>query len=418
MLTTLIPPKVVLLVSPFAGYERSLLRGIARYARFRGPWVFYLSGDHPRLPLPRMEARGGLPLEFRRVAPARGRYGLPDLHRLGATGFIGRIQTAAIAKTVLGSGLPAIAMDLSEEQLAPGNLLADIPEIRPDSGEAGRLAAEHLLERGFRHLAFCGYAGRNWSDWREQGFRRRLEEAGLPCHVYQPPRKASLLPWPREQASVRDWLQGLPKPLGVMACNDVRGRHIIETCAVAGIHVPDEVAVVGVDEDRLLCELSNPPLSSVALNAEQGGYQAAELLDRMMSGEENRRQTILVEPLWVVARRSTEVIAVEDRHVSHTLRYIRDHARQPIGVSEVVKQSELSRRALEIRFQGAMGRSIRQEIERVRLALTRQLLVETNLPAWKIAEAAGFGSVSYLSKVFHRQMGMTLARYRREQRGR
>jgi LacI family transcriptional regulator len=412
------PPKVVLLMSSLAGYERGLLRGIARYARFRGPWVFYLSGDHPALPLPRMEAFGGLPFEIRSVSSKRASRDLPDLRRLGATGFIGRIQTPAVAARVLDSGLPAIALDLTQEQLAAGHPLAQIPQVRPDSVEAGRLAAEHLLERGFRHFAFCGYAGRNWSQWREEGFRRRLEAAGLACHVYQPPQRGRPLPWPREQPAVIQWLGGLPKPLGVMACNDVRGRQVIEACAVDGIHVPDDVAVVGVDEDRLLCELSNPPLSSIALNAEQGGYQAAELLDRMMSGEQAAANTILVEPLWVVARRSTEVVAVEDRHVSRALRFIRDHARQPIGVNEVVKQSELSRRALEIRFQSAMGRSIRQEIERVRLAWTRQLLVETHLPAWKIAEAVGFASVSYLSKVFHRESGMTLARYRRDRRER
>lgn len=412
------PPKVVLLMSSFAGYERGLLRGIARYARFRGPWVFYLSGDHPALPLPRMEAFGGLPFELRRVSGSRQDRSLPDLGSLGAAGFIGRIQTPAIAATVLDSGLPAIALDLSEEQLAADNPLSQIPQIRPDSTAAGRLAAEHLLERGFRNFAFCGYAGRNWSRWREEGFRLRVEQSRLTCHVYQPPRKGAPLPWPREQPGVIEWLRGLPQPLGVMACNDVRGRHVIEACAVGKIHVPDDVAVVGVDEDRLLCELSNPPLSSVALNAEQGGYQAAELLDRMMTGETRQPQTILVEPLWVVARRSTDVIAVEDRHVSHALRFVRDHARQPIGVNDVVKQSELSRRALEIRFQAEMGRSIRQEIERVRLAWTRQLLLETSLPAWKIAAAAGFGSVSYLSKVFHRESGVTLARYRREHRDR
>ena len=406
------PPRIVLLMSSFAGYERGLLRGIARYGRFRGPWVFFLSGDHPSLPLPRMEAFDGMPFELHRVSGSRQDRALPDLRGLGATGFIGRIQTEAVARTVLASGVPAIAMDLSEEQLAPQSPLAQVPEIRPDSGKAGRMAAEHLLERGFRNFGFCGYPGRNWSQGREEGFVGRLAEAGRACDVYRPRRKLGSQPWHREQPAVIAWLRALPKPVGVMTCNDVRGRQVIEACAVDKIHVPDEVAVVGVDEDRLLCELSNPPLSSVALGAEQGGFQAAEMLDRMMSGEATSRQTILVEPLWVVARRSTEVIAVEDRYVAHALRFIRDHGREPIGVGEVVRQSELSRRALEIRFQRQMGRSIREEIQRVRLAWTRQLLVETSLPAWKIAGAVGFGSVSYLSKVFHRASGVTLARYR------
>ncbi|MBN1393877.1 MAG: substrate-binding domain-containing protein, partial [Pirellulales bacterium] len=210
--------------------------------------------------------------------------------------------------------------------------------------------------------------------------------------------------------------QSLPKPLGVMACNDVRGRQIIEACALGGLSVPHDVAVVGVDEDPLLSELSNPPLSSVALNAEQGGYQAAKLLDDLMSGRQKRRQTLFVEPLWVVTRLSTDVFAVEDREVAAAVAYIRNHAKHPIGVGDVVKQIALSRRALEIRFHRILGRSPREEIERVRLDWTKRLLVETDLPFEKVADCAGFGSLSYLSKVFHRVVGATLSHYRREHR--
>jgi LacI family transcriptional regulator len=409
-------PAIVLLMSPFAGYERALLRGIARFAQLHGPWAFYLSGDHPAMPLPRVESLSGAPVELRRAPKGGSSRELPDLGRLGATGFIGRMQTPEIARAVLASGLPAIALDLSDEQLAAGAATARLPEIRPDSHRAGRLAAEHFLERGFRQFAFCGYAQRNWSRWREEGFRGRLEEAGFACLSYRTSAAKAAVSWPREQAALARWLQTLPKPIGVMACNDVRGRQVTETCSLGRIDVPDDVAVVGVDEDRLLCELSNPPLSSVALGAEQGGYQAAELLATMMAGRKWPHRTILVEPTWVVARRSTEVFAAEDRHVTAALRFIRDHGRQPIGVADVVRQATISRRALEIRFQRNMGRSIRREIERVRLAWTRQLLLETNLPAWKIAETAGFSSPSYLSKVFHREVGVSLAHYRREHR--
>jgi LacI family transcriptional regulator len=201
-----------------------------------------------------------------------------------------------------------------------------------------------------------------------------------------------------------------------MACNDVRGSQVIEACAIGGIHVPDQVAVVGVDEDRILSELSMPALSSVALNAEQGGYQAAELLDGMMSGRVKRRQLILVDALWVVARPSTDVIAIEDRDVAKAVAYVRDNARRPIGVQDVVRHSALSRRALEVRFRNHVGRSIREEIQRVRLNWTKQLLAETDLPTSKIAHSTGFSSASYLSKVFHHATGTTLAEYRRGHR--
>jgi LacI family transcriptional regulator len=306
-------------------------------------------------------------------------------------------------------------MDLTDEQLAKGNPLSRVSEIRPDSHAAGRLAAEHLIERGFREFAFCGYPGENWSRRREEGFCERLQESGFRSHVY-PPRRKVRMAWYREQPAVTAWLESLPKPVGVMACNDVRGRQIIDACMTGKMHVPNDVAVVGVDEDRLLSEFSNPPLSSVALNAEQAGYRAAELLDGMMSGRVKQQQLILVEPLWVVARPSTDVIAVDDRDVAKTLMYIRDHAKRPIGVLDAVKHSAMSRRALEIRFHRSLGRSIRDEIERVRLNWAKQLLVETNLPVQKIADNAGFNSVSYLSKVFRRATGTTLTQYRHDRR--
>ena len=277
------------------------------------------------------------------------------MRRLGATGFIGRIQTPAVAKAVLAARLPAIAMDLTEAQLAAGSPLARLSEVVPDSARAGRLAAEHFLERGFRHFAFYGDPGRIWSRRREEGFCKRLEEAGFSSSRYQPGGRKPATRGAGEQSRLTAWLQSLAKPVGVMASNDSLGRRIIETCAMGGVLVPDEVSVVGVDEDRLLCELSSPSLSSVALDSENAGYRAAELLDRMMAGEALPRQTILVDPLWVVARRSTEVIAVEDREVAAGLRFIRDSARRPIGVADVVRHSAVSRRALEIRFQAQPG---------------------------------------------------------------
>jgi LacI family transcriptional regulator len=409
-------PKVVLLMSAMAGYDRGLLRGIAKYARFHGPWAFILSGDQPKLPLPQAEGFEST-MAIRQITVQSGRRILPDLRRLDAAGFIGRIQTPEVARVVLDAGIPAIVLDLSEDCLAAEPRLANLPEMLPDGVKAGRLAAEHLLDRGFRQFAFCGYPGRIWSRRREEGFQQRLQEAGLSHHTYQPPSQKTASPGTaRESLRLVQWLKSLPKPVGLLACNDIRGRQVIEACATGDILVPDEVAVVGVDEDRLFCELSNPSLSSVMLNTEQAGHDVAELLDQMMAGQQVPRKTIVVDPLWVVPRRSTEVFAVEDRDVANAMRFIRDNARRPIGVEDVVRESAMSRRALEIRFKRLLGRSIRDEIERVRLAWTKQLLVETEMPIWKVIDTVGFSSLSYGSKVFHRAVGVTLARYRREHR--
>ena len=338
------------------------------------------------------------------------------LARLGASGIIGRIQTPAIARVLLSSGLPVIAVDLTDEQLAGSNPLSKLSEVCADSHSAGRVAAEHLIERGFTSFGFCGYRGRIWSDRRQEGFCERVEENQCSCQVYQPARHGRTLPWHREEPLVTAWLESLPKPVGIMTCNDIRGRQVIEACLQAGLRVPDDVAVVGVDEDRLLCDLANPPLSSVALNLERAGYRAAELLDGLMSSRVCRPQRILVEAMWVIPRRSTNIQAIEDRHVAAAARFIRDHFRQPITVGDVVAESRISRRSLEIRFQQSLKRSVRQQIQQARLAWSKKLLVETTLSAEKIAELSGFSSLSYMSSVFQRELAMTLTEYRRQSR--
>jgi LacI family transcriptional regulator len=411
-------PRVVLLLYPHAEYDRRILQGIARYARIHSPWIFYLAGVEAGLPLLEEEAISGVPIRTIHVGEGHRLVQLSDLRRWNTAGFIGRLQTQEIAETVLGAGVPVVALDLSDEQLAGSLSSAKVSEIRPDSHKAGRMAAEHLLERGFRNFGYCGYVGRTWSQRRQQGFCQRLEEAGFTCHVYRPTKhksKTSFL-WRQECSAVMDWLRGLPKPVGIMACNDVRGRQVLDASMLGDMPVPYQVAVVGADDDQLLCDLSNPSLSSVAFNARQSGYQAAELLDGLMSRRLKRPQRIDVEPLWVVSRQSTDVVAVEDPEVAAALRFIRENARKPIGVREVVEQVALSRRTLELRFQRSLGRPIRVEIERIRLAWTKQLLVETDLPTAKIAELAGFNSFSYANKVFRREVGEPPARYRRRHR--
>ncbi len=215
---------------------------------------------------------------------------------------------------------------------------------------------------------------------------------------------------------VASWLESLPRPVAVVACSDIRGRQVLEAAVTQGLAVPDDVAVCGVDDDPMVCNLTNPPLSSVAFNLEQAGYRAAELLAGLMSGSVRAPRRIMVEALWVVARRSTDVFATDDRHVGKALRFIRDHAKQPISVDDVVEHAGPSRRGLEIRFREILGRSIRTEIQRARLSYTRQLLLETNLPAERIAALVGFSSLQYLSNVFRRETGMTLTQFRRRMR--
>ncbi|WP_165231950.1 AraC family transcriptional regulator [Aquisphaera insulae] len=393
-------PKVALLIETSRGYGRGLLRGIVRYARLHGPWGFYLTpGDFAQV-LPRMQSWGG-------------------------TGIIARVETAAVARAILESGLPAIALDLAEEEMRPEHPLGHLAEVESDSAGAGRLAAEHLLGLGFRNHAYVGTGDRVWSLRRRAAFVDRIREAGFEPHVYEPPRSARDRSWGREQPILSDWLCRLPRPAGLMACDDDRGRQVLEACRAGGLVVPEQIAVVGVDDDELLCELADPPLSSVALNAEAGGYRAAAMLDRMMRAHaagcrpprrRPRPARLVVEALRVVPRRSTDVIALDDPEVAAALHFLHNHAGEPIGVADVVADRLISRRSLEMRFRATVGHTIHDELQRIRLERARRLLLETDLPIPGVARAAGFSSPSYLAQVFRRALRTTPARYRRESR--
>lgn len=381
-------PKVALLVETSQGYGRELLRGVMRYARLHGPWGFYLQPGDLRQLLPRMEEWGG-------------------------TGIIARVENPEAAKAVLASRLPAVVLDLSPAQLQPEHPLSRLPEVRPDSPAAARLAAEHLLERGFCHFAFVGTWGDYlWSIERGEGFARRIAEAAMPCEAFPIPKAARDRRWGREQAILARWLQSRPKPLGVLAADDDRGRQVLEACRAAGLSVPEDVAVVGVDNDELLCSLSDPPLSSVAMNTEEAGYQAAALLHGLMTGRIRKPRRILVEAAGVVARRSTDVHTADDRRLAKALRFIRDNAVLPIGVDDVVEHVGGSRRALELRFRRIVGRSINQEIQSVRLQRAKQLLAETDLTIARVAEAVGLGSPSYLIRLFRQHLDCSPSQYR------
>ena len=275
--------------------------------------------------------------------------------RLGAAGIIGRIQTPAIARTLLSSGLPAIAVDLTEKQLADGNPLSRISEICCRLAQRGPRRGG-ASPRTWIYVASVsadtkGESGRT-GDWKVSA--SAFKRAGIPAAFTSRPNGIDALPWCREQPLVTAWLRSLAKPVGVMACNDIRGRQVIEACLQAGLRVPDDVAVVGVDEDRLLCELANPPMSSVVLNLERAGYQAAELLDGLMAGRVQEPQRISVEALWVIPRRSTDVVAIEDRHVAAAATihsrplpsgHHRGRRRSPIGISRGAAWKSVSSRS-------------------------------------------------------------------------
>ncbi len=366
---------------------RGILRGVLRYAKICGPWGLY-------------------------VMPGDLEQAWPAVQAWGGTGIIARIPTQRIAKSILSSRLPTIAVDLWKDQLKPSNPLSHLSELHVDSHAVGKMAAEHLLDRKLPHYAYVREIHNVlWSQRREQAFCERLLQAGFSCHIYtQPP--PSMRKWGYEQKRLGKWLQRLPKPIGLLASMDVRGRQVVEACLEFGLRVPDDIAVMGVDNDELLCELSDPPMSSVALDPERGGYEAAVLLDQMMSGRSRKPKKILIEPTRVVTRKSTDTLLLTDEHVIQAVRFIQNNAIRLIQVNDVIDHVGLSRRSLEVRFRRAMGRSIHAMINHVRLEKVKALLVDTTLPLHRIAGACGFQGPSYLGKVFNREFGVTPKQFR------
>jgi LacI family transcriptional regulator len=337
---------------------------------------------------------------------------VPRIHGRVA-GFIARVATVDIGRAILDANVPTILVGLDPQicRRVPG--LEKLSNISSDSAGAARIAAAHLLEKKFRYYAFVGSTGRIWSKRREIAFRETIEQAGFHAFTY-PYRSARSNQ--NAQQRLADWLVRLPKPLGLMACNDSRGQEVLSACRIAGIGVPEDVAVIGVDNDELFCELSEPPLTSVALNCVHAGYRAAELLDQLMNGRSRRAKSFLVEPLRVVARRSTDIEAIKDRTVAAALQAIRGRRAQNFTIKSLADNLSVSRRHLEIRFRKEVGRTILSEIQRSRLEHAKRVLQETDLAIDKVAEASGYSSSSYMIQVFRKKFGMTPARFRAQYR--
>lgn len=372
--------RVALLIETSNAYARGLLHGVVSYMREHGPWSIHLA-EH---------GRGDVPPAW--LADWKGE------------GVIARIENAAIARAVKKLRIPVV--DVSAARLVPG-----LPWLETDDAAIARLAANHLLERGLKHFGFCGDSRFNWSQWRQEQFAKTIADAGRKCATFCP----SVHPLGDEESDVEDigaWLEQLPKPVGIMACYDFRGRQVLDACRRRGMAVPERVAVIGVDDDELLCNLATPPLSSVIPNTHRTGYEAAGLLQRMMDGRSVPMEPQFIEPLGISTRQSSDVVAIEDANVAKALRYIRDHACEGICVKDILKAVPQSRRVLEARFQKYIGRTPHEEIVRVQLDRARLMLAETDLPLTLVAERSGFAHAEYLSVVFKKHVGMPPSQYR------
>ena len=365
------------------------MTGIVKYAQHYGPWAFYWEP-------------GGLEKAW------------PKLQALDIDGVI--LRDLDKLDEVVALKIPAIVVGHSKTEIP------DLVNVVTDSQAIGRIGAEHLLSRGLKHFAYCGYGGAGpavskaesfvWSEGRQNSFQQHIERAGFKVDAFCALPGATDV-WQQERQKMTDWLQSLAKPVGIMACNDDCGQQVVEACKLAGLSIPDEVSVLGADNDELICGLSSPPMSSVAINFERAGYEAARVLNDLLRGKKTAHSKITVTATHVVIRRSTDYMAISDLNLQKALQFIRDHIRENIRVLDVSHAAGLSRRALEIKFQREMESSVHDYIKRLRTDQIMRLLVETDLPIGQIAESLGFSDIQHFARYFRAGTQMSPLAYRR-----
>lgn len=389
----LMPPKVktrrkvALLVETSRSYGRDLLRGIANFARQRSDWSLL----HQEMTIDVL---------------------LPEWMKQSAVhGVIARVDTRTI-DPLCQLGIPIVDVRCSQSFIG-------IPQVETNDRYVAELAFEHLWDRGFRRFAFCGFQFAHFSEVRLRFFRELVADAGCPLSVYDTPGKCDATLSSIEQSGAIDvevmstWLTSLAPPTGMLVCNDIRGQQVLNACRGLNLAVPDDIGVIGVDNDDTICPLSDPPLSSIRPDAERVGYRAAEILDAMMNGKPALTSVEYIPPTAVVQRMSTQVIAVEDRELARVCRFIREHACDGIDVSDVAGFTSLSRRQLERRFRSELNRTPHEEITAAQITRVKQLLRETDMTLEQIAPLGGYSHKERLIAVFKREIGETPGEYRR-----
>lgn len=382
-------PKQIALAFPLGvPYMERITRGVMEHARRRGGWQLVFNPEVVETPL---EALRGS----------------------GVDGVMAFVSAKREARRLLALGVPAVNL---------ASALADplVPNVTVENRAVGRLAAAHLLERGFRHFAYYGVSDVSYGRERGAGFVAAVREAGFACAVCYA--KSGLdrgRPSLVDRRQLRAWLRKLPRPVGLLAVHDYRARVVLEVCQALGLRVPDDVAIVGVDDDVVLCELSTPSLSSVALPGFEIGQRAAEVLDGLMRGGPPPAGPVYVAPTQVVARRSTDVLAFEDGTVAEAVRLIHERIAEALNVAQLADEVSVSRRLLERRFKAALGVTPHDYLSRARVERAKRLLRASPAPTLKeVAAQCGFTDARRMNIVFRRFEGTSPQDYRRGAAGR
>ncbi len=370
-------PRVLLAVEAFRAYGRQVAEGVACYVHEHAPWdvIFERSARRVTTELFRKhQPLDGVIAEAGGLAPRR----LVHKKRRVPVVFV--------------------------EETKP-----DWPQVFPDDRQIGRMAGEYFAGLGLRNLAYLGTPGAGFSDLRNEGFAEVARQRGLgSCQA----------PFSLHDANGRrrlaDWLPSLPRPVGLLVIMSTPGQAVLEACYRLELRVPEDIAVLAVENDEVFCDLCIPPLSAIDHNTRRVGYEAAAMLARLLRGEPLEQHRLPLPPKAVVQRKSTEIIAARNPHVVHAVRYIQDHVEEPLGAAEVLRNVPVGRRTLEQAFRRHLDCSIEEHICNERIAKARLLLVDTAYSVTDIAYRCGFGSSATFCRVFRRLVHTTPSAYRKE----
>jgi LacI family transcriptional regulator len=376
--------RVLLAIHTYAAYQREMIQGVLRFARVQTPrWEFELRKDLKPIASVVEQMRSDSIIAHVGLADRRG------------------------AEAVRAKKVPTVMMD--------DRSMEDVPTVSADNPAIGAMAFAHLRGKGFTRFAFVGWTKLDHFRDRREAFIAAVREARL--ELFHSPEVDCFRQELEHHPAFHLWMKRLVKPIGIFAGNADIARPVARLCRDQQVLVPEEVAVLGVDNEMLDCELQWPPLSTIDHAMERVGYEAAALLDRLIKGEPAPREPILVPPVGVIERQSTDTLAVEDPDVRAAMRFIRQRATSGATVKDLLNEMGVARRKIEITFRNNLGRTIHEELTRVRLERARALLRTTEMTLPQVATSSGFQYASGLGSLFSRVVGMTPMAYRRQQRG-
>jgi LacI family transcriptional regulator len=378
-------PHILLLVEMSRAYGRGIIEGIARFAQENGPWSIQFE---------------------ERALDSEPPVGLKSWQ---GDGIIVRTSNRKLLDLLKATQLPLIDLFADRWSLSP--------EIRPDMDAAGKMAADHLIDYGHRHVAYFTFEEAMWTKLTRDGFHKALKDRGFDCNSFDAMETKQTVPVWRESERPRvvEWLQSLPKPIGIYTAGDLHAVRLLEICRENQIAVPEEISILGCGNDSVICETAQPTLSSLDLDPRRIGFEAAKLLDRKLKGKPIK-DGASIPPSHIAVRQSTDHIAVEDPRIVQAILFIRNNACEGIDVSRVAEEVGISRVLLDRQFRARLGRTPKAEILRFQIEKAKSLLAKTDHSGKSIALKCGFATLAYFTKAFRREVGATPIEFRKMRR--